>query len=110
MSNNLKVRQGGQLPLTVQQGDPNSISASLYMRPQDGGAVLSVHGNFINGVADLTLGEEETATIGIYDYQINEEFASEPPIKYPDPNACEEDEDCSFPTIQVCEALDEEDA
>lgn len=109
MDNNLSVRQGARLDLTCKQGDSESVSATLYLSPQEGGDVLSVHANYINGVADLSLDETKTATLGVYDYQINEEFPTGPPLKYPDPNGCDGG-DCEFPTITVCKALDEDES
>lgn len=103
---NISVRQGAQLPLAVEQGDPTSVSATIILRHQDSLEIIEQTENFVDGVANIVFDEVDTATLGVYDYQINENFSDTAPLKYPDPNAC--DGDCEFPTITICEALDGE--
>lgn len=105
-----KVRQGSRVPLTVTQGDENSISATLRMKEQTTGEIIEVTGDFVEVddvmVADLSLDSEDTAVAGVYDYLILENFESEDPLIYPDPSNC--DGECEFPTITICESLNEE--
>lgn len=102
----LEVRQGGRLPLQVKQGDETSVSVTIFLRNQDTAAIIQKTADFVDGVANLLLDGDDTRVVGVYDYQVNENFATGDPLKYPDPNDCE-DEECTFPTITVCEALDE---
>jgi hypothetical protein len=57
-----------------------------------------------NMIADVSLDATDTAVTGVYDYQVNENFAVGDPLKYPDPDDCSDD--CVFPTITICEAID----
>lgn len=104
MANELLVRQGGQLPLLVQQGEPSSTSATIFLRAQGSSAVITKTAQYIEGFADLSLTDVETSVLGVYDYQINENIPDESPIKYPDPV---KGDNCVFPTLTICEALDE---
>lgn len=108
---NIRVRQGSQVPLLVYQGDEGSVSATLILKNQETSDIIEKTGDFelVDGgmVADLTLDAVDTAVVGLYDYQINENFDDADPIKYPDAGDCDGD-DCSFPTIEICESLDEE--
>ena len=107
--NDFKVRQGAQVPLTVVQGDDASVSATLILREQTTDALIQATGAFVDiggkMLADVSLTGLQTAIRGVYDYQVNENFATGDPLKYPDPNNC--DGECVFPTITICEALDE---
>jgi len=103
--NNIKVRQGAQLNLRITQGDEDSISATVILRPQGGGSLIQQTAVFASGEAVVEFDGDDTAVLGVYDYQINENFAAADPLKYPDPNDCDDDE-CEFPTITICEALD----
>jgi hypothetical protein len=105
MSNNMSVLQGGLLPLTVNQGDSDSVSATLILKEQTTEVVIEKTALYINGVADLTLDEDETDVVGVYDYQINEEYVSGAPDKYPDPDNCQGE--FAFPTLTIYQALDE---
>jgi len=103
MANELLVRRGGQLGLIIQQGEPSSTSATIFLRPQGSGTVITKTAPYVAGFADLSLTSVQTAILGIYDYQINENITGESPIKYPDPV---KGDNCIFPTLTICEALD----
>lgn len=103
MANELLVRQGGQLGLIVQQGEPTSTSATIFLRAQGSSVVITKTAPYVAGFADISLTSVETGTIGVYDYQINENIPNESPIKYPDPV---KGDNCVFPTLTVCEAID----
>jgi len=103
MANELYVRQGGQLGLLIQQGEPTSTSATLILRPQFPGSNITKTASYVAGFADLSLTSVETALIGVYDYQVNENIPNESPAKYPDPV---KGDNCIFPTLTVCESLD----
>lgn len=109
---NITIWQNSQVPLLVTQGDPDSLSATIVLSLQDDSIVLTVTktANFVDVdgtmTADLTLDAADTATEGVYEYQILENFASEDPLVYPDPDSC--DGDCELPTITICESLADE--
>lgn len=98
---NMQVRQGSQLPLQVNQGDSAATSVTIIMRNQETQAVYSVTASYVDGVANLVLGSDQTSVVGVYDYQFNENVDGEDPIIY----AMDCEGDCDFPTIEVCEAL-----
>lgn len=104
---NLKIRQGQVIRLLVEQGDEDSISATLLMRNQETLDVITATATYTDGVAELVVDGEDTETVGIYDYQINENFSGGDKDKYPDPTDCD-GEDCDFPTIEICDAIDVE--
>lgn len=104
MDNDIRVRQGAQLNLRVTQGDPTSSSATVILRHQDTQDLITQTAAFVGGVAEVSFGAVHTAVVGVYDYQVNENFGSSDPLKYPDPNDC--DGECEFPTVTICESLD----
>lgn len=102
--NNIKIRAGSRLNFTVEQADPESVSATFI-------AVFET--NTITDTVDYTLGKAvfqfdspETDVVGVYEYQINENFATGSPDIYPNMDNC--DGDCSFPTLEICESLGDE--
>lgn len=107
------IWQYSQVPLTVTQGDPDSVSATIVLELQDSSVSTTVSktGVFedIDGVttADLTLDESHTAAEGVYSYKIFENFTDESPLIYPDPNNC--DGECELPTITICESSPNDD-
>lgn len=111
--NKIIVRQGSQLPLKVEQGDPNAVSATIIIKLIDDVIQVTKTALYeeINGkmIADLSLNGDETMVIGVYEYQINENIDGEDPIKYPNVDDCTDD-DCSFPTLEICPALDIEES
>jgi len=103
--NDMSVLQGGNLPLTVERLDPAAISATLILKIQGSDTVLSKSSSYDgNGVADVSLNGDDTAVPGVYDYQINENFSTGDPDKYPNPDKCSGE--FSFPTITIYESLD----
>lgn len=108
--NDMIVWEGSQVPLTVEQGDSASVSATITMIDQDTANTITKTANYEEVddimVADLTLGEDETI-VGVYDYYISENFDDEAPLIYPSPDDCGED-DCELPTITVCALPDGE--
>lgn len=99
------VRQGGLFPLQITQSDSTSISATIILKNQATDVVITKSADYVDGVADLTLDSTETGVVGTYDIQVNENYTSGDPIKFPEPDDCLDD--CSFPTLEICEALDE---
>jgi hypothetical protein len=103
---NMSIRQGSQLPLSVAQGDETSVSATVIFKEQTSGTEISETELFVDGLASIVFGGLKTGEVGIYDMQVNENFTSESPLKYPDPDSC--DGDCEYPTLTICESLDPE--
>lgn len=105
-NDNIGVIEGGRLPLTVVRQDPEATSATLILKHQTSGAKISVTGVYdANGIADVSLSALNTATIGVYDYQINENFAVGGSDKYPNPDKCTGE--FKYPTITIHDSLDE---
>jgi len=104
---NIAVLEGGNLPLTVERQDPEALSATLILKHTESGAIIEVTGNYVDGVADVSLDGDNTSVVGVYEYQVNENFESGSPDKYPNPNNC--DGDFEFPTITIYNSLDEVD-
>ena len=99
-----KIKQGARLDLQVESQDTTSVSATLIIKPVDGNAVEFTE-PFVDGIADFTnVDEISNLAVGVYEYQLNENYESGQPDKYPDPGNC--DGDCTFPTIEICESLD----
>lgn len=105
--NSMTIRAGGRLSFEIQRGDDTAVSATFIMQMQEQpGTVVSVTEPYdSNGVAFFDIGSPDTDEVGVYNYQINENFASGSPDIYPDPEKCSQD--CDFPTITICESLPE---
>jgi len=97
-----RVRQGATLPLSVEAEDASN--ATLTMLGQSTSQLISKSGSFTDGVADVSLDPADTLVEDTYDYMITVTYDNGTVAKFPDAN-CEGD-DCSFPTITICEALD----
>lgn len=104
MSNDMSVLQGGLLPLTVEQEDATSVSATLILKEKTTDTVITNTAVYVNGVANVSLDESDTAAPGVYEYQINENFANGSADKYPNPDNCEGE--FEYPTITIIESLD----
>jgi hypothetical protein len=103
--NNFKVKQGSRFDFAVKTDDSYAESATLVMRDVDGG-VYDFTEPFVENLAYF--GDRDDITTlpnGVYEYQINENHETGLPDKFPDPDKCSDD--CSFPTITICESLDE---
>jgi hypothetical protein len=105
--NNMKVRSGGRLSFNITRGDSTAVSATFIMQHQDTDIFISVTEAYNSeGIAAFELGSPETDVVGVYDYQVNENYATGSPDIYPDISGC--DDDCELPTVTVCESLQEE--
>lgn len=102
---NITIWQNAQTQLEVTQGDPDSVSATIIMVLVDSSVSLTVTKTavFVDGLADLSLDATDTAVVGVYEYQILENFSGDDPLVYPDPDNC--DDGCELPTITICESL-----
>lgn len=105
--NSMKIRAGGRLNFEVHRGDSEAVSATFIMQNQEepGTVVTATEMYDDDGVAFFDIGSPDTDVVGVYDYQINENFIVGSPDMYPDPTGCEGD--CEFPTVTICESLPE---
>ena len=105
-----KVIQGATLPLAVKvDTDEEPLTATIFLKKTVGGAVeYTGTGNFVNGIADITIQADDTdgLDVGEYLYQITVVYDGTPaPVdKFPDEDECDDGE-CEFPKITICEKL-----
>lgn len=100
------VWENENVSLAIEQGDSESISATIYLLDSDKQIVVEETANY------ETVDDKEIAYInftapvaGTYTYYFSENFTEEPDLIYPDPTDC--DGDCELPTITVCELTSE---
>lgn len=98
---NMRIRQGARLSFTVEQGDSNSISATFIAESDTYSFYDTV--DYVNGVAAFQFDSPDTDYVGVYKYQVNENFATGSPDIYPNMADC--DGDCDLPTLEICESL-----
>lgn len=105
MNNNIVVRYGASVELTVEIDDNTAVSASIYVGKEGEVYEITKSGFFVDGVADITLEPNETEIpIGDYKYQINVTYTDGKIDKYPEKNCLGE---VDLPYFIVLEALDE---
>lgn len=103
--NSFKVKSGARFDFAIETDDSEAISATLVMA-DDQGNIYDFTEPFTDNLAYF--GDREDITTlpgGVYEYQINENHATGLPDKFPDPDKCSDD--CEYPTITICESLDE---
>jgi hypothetical protein len=105
MSRNLTLIQGTVAAIDVIQNDPSSTSATIYLKNEDTSEIISKNAAYVSGVATIELDGTDTATVGIYPYQVNEVLSGGGLAKYGALD-CDNDGDCDFGYIIICEALD----
>jgi hypothetical protein len=105
----LTIRTGETLPITFQTDDTSDTGTAVLTVKQavdSPTAAISKSAPIVGGVADLTLSAADTTiTPGDYLYQITATYDDGTVEKYPDQEGCDGDE-CGFPQLTVCEALD----
>lgn len=102
MGADITIRRGGRLAFTVERAHEDGISATFIM--QMGSVLIEVTEDYDSeGIAHFDIGSPDTDVVGVYEYQINENFASGSPDIYPSQDDC--DGDCDLPTIEICESL-----
>ena len=101
---NLTIRKGSRLNLVVYQADPDSISATFIAHLDDPETTIQDTVAYTDGEAHFEI--QDTDVVGVYDYQVNENFTSGNPDIYPADGDCDE-EDCEFPTLEICESLEQ---
>lgn len=101
MARNITLIQGTAAGIDVYQNDLSATSATLYMKNDETDEVINVTGNYVDGVANIELDGIDTATPGIYSYQVNENLP-DGIAKYGTFDCT----DCEWGKIIICEALD----
>lgn len=99
----IRIRQGARLSFLVYQADPSSVSATFIA--QMGTTVITDTVNYVDGVAEFDFGSPDTDAVGVYEYQVNENFTTGSPDIYPATGGC--DGDCELPTLEICYSLPE---
>lgn len=100
--NNMKIRAGARLNFTVDQADPDSVSATYIAVHEN--ATITDTVQYVDGKAAFEFNAPDTDEVGVYLYQVNENFSSGSPDIYPNLDGC--DGDCEFPTLEICESLE----
>jgi hypothetical protein len=100
----MKIRAGARLNFTITRANDDAISATFIA--DDGvGHIITDTIAYTDGVADFQFDSPDTDNVGTYDFQVNENFATGSPDIYPNADGC--DGDCDFPTLEICESLEE---
>lgn len=97
---NMTVRQNGKLTFTVNRADDDAVSATFIMQLDDL-IVTETVAYDSDGLALFDI--DDTSVVGVYQYQINENFESGNPDIYPNLDDC--DGDCDLPEVEICESL-----
>lgn len=100
----MQIRAGEQLNFSISQADPDSLSATVIFEGESTGFSDTVP--YSDGIAYFSFNSPDTDIVGVYEYQVNENFATGSPDIYPAPSGCK-DGNCSFPTLEICESLTE---
>lgn len=99
---NMNIRAGARLSFTVEQADETAVSATFIAASDD--IVISDTVTYDSeGKAQFQFDSPDTDLIGVYEYQVNENFATGSPDIYPSADGC--DGDCELPTLEICESL-----
>lgn len=101
MTNDMKIRQGARLNFTVERAEPEAVSATFLAK--SGTTTITQTVVYANGIAPFEI--EDTDVIGVYEYQVMENFATGSPDIYPNQDDC--DGDCDLPTLEICKSLSE---
>lgn len=103
MSKEMKIRAGARLSFTITRADSEAVSATFIARLDDL-IITDTVAYDEDGVAAFQFDSPDTDVVGEYEYQINENFASGSPDIYPTADC---DGDCDFPTLEICESIEE---
>ena len=100
----MKIRAGSRLSFAVERADPEAVGAT-FLAVSGSTTITDTVSYNADGVAYFIFGSPETDTVGIYDYQVSENFANSSPDIYPSVDDC--DGDCDFPQLEICTSLTE---
>lgn len=101
----MKELHGASLNFVVVQSERTSVSITVVIKSKTDGSVQEFTETFVDGKASFAI---STLDVGKYEYQINENYDSGAPDKFPNNDNC--DGDCTFPEIIICAALDTEES
>jgi hypothetical protein len=103
----LSIRQGETLEFNVQNDDLSAETIVLTVRNDDEGIVIQETATFstVDGKRVAVITTNDTVIpLGDYEYMFKVTYSDGSIDKMPDTDC--DAEDCSFPTITICEALD----
>lgn len=104
----ITLRYGESLTLPIDTGDPDAVSADIYIGKPGEVYVLTKNITLDDGEGTFVFSTAETELpIDTYYYQVNITDGDGYVEKYPSPDADCEDCENGFPQFIVCEALDE---
>lgn len=102
----ISTRYGAGLTLSLDTGDTNAVSADIFVGLPGQVYILTKHISLTDGKGTFIFSSDETSIpLGTYKYQINVNYASGGPDKYPSHKDCDSCDD-DFPDFVVAEALD----
>lgn len=99
----MQIRAGARLSFTVTRADDEAISATFIAENEDNTITDTVVYDAV-GVAAFQFDSPDTDTVGVYEYQVNENFTTGSPDIYPDLDGC--DGDCDLPELEICPSLE----
>lgn len=98
----MKIRAGAKLSFKVDRASETAVSATFIAF--DGTNTITDTVSFDSeGVAWFTFNSPDTDIVGEYEYQINENFATGSPDKYPNSDC----DGCELPKLRICKSLEE---
>lgn len=102
MARNITLIQGTVAGIDIYQNDTGAVSATLYMKNDETDELIFNTANYVDGVATISLDGLDTAVVGVYSYQVNENLSGGGIAKY----GTFDCSDCEFGKVIICEALD----
>lgn len=99
---NMTIRAGARLNFTIDRADPSAVSAT-FIAEYGNNEISDTIVYDIEGKAEFLFESPDTDVVGLYKYQVNENFATGSPDIYPSNNCC--NSDCELPTLEICESL-----
>lgn len=100
--NNMRIRAGARLNFTITKEDTEAISATFIAMDSLGNTITDTI-TYVEGIAAFQFDAPDTDIIGVYEYQVSENFATGSPDIYPNIDCC--DGDCELPTLEICESI-----
>lgn len=105
MRNITTVIEGSVVAFDIGQNDLSATSASMYLKNVETGETITGTANYVSRVATIEFDGSDTAVPGVYRYQVNENLSGGGIAKY-GAFDCDQDGDCEYGYVVICEALD----
>lgn len=104
---NLIVRAGARLTFYIERVDDDAISAKFFAK-NDTHEIEKTVDYDEDGIALFEIESPDTDNVGEYEYQVSELFETGSPDIYAGAgdDDCDDDDDCGFPTLTICESLE----